>query len=187
MKNSWLVFALVASLLFSASLLLAPKGVVGQGGQGTNVRFYAALPTCNSTMANQMVLLTTIAQLMVCQNNIWNGVCMPGAFTAQTDAATVTWVLTNQLCENASLTFTVHSGSRTLNLTGPVTGGSYVIWLKQDGTGGEGLTLGTGCTWKVITGGAGAISLTASANAVDVLAFTYDGTNCYANIGKNYN
>jgi hypothetical protein len=109
------------------------------------------------------------------------------AFAAQIDAATVTWAIGSALIANASLTFTVHSGSRTLNITNPVNGGSYVIWLKQDGTGGEGLTLGTGCTWKVIGGGGGAISLSSAANAVDVLAFTYDGTNCYANLGKNYN
>lgn len=108
------------------------------------------------------------------------------AFAAQTDAATVTWAVGNVLLANASLTFTVHSGSRALNVTGLVNGGSYVLKLIQDATGGEGLTLGTGCTWKVISGGAGAITLTASANAIDVLAFTFDGTNCYATIGKNY-
>jgi len=116
-----------------------------------------------------------------------SSVCVPGSFSAQTDSATVTWAIGSVPCSNASLTFTVHSGSRTLNLTGLVNGGSYVIWLKQDATGGEGLTLGTGCTWKVINGGSGAITLSSSANAIDVLAFTYDGTNCYATLGKNYN
>ncbi len=112
--------------------------------------------------------------------------CAPTVFNAQADAATVTWAIANAPCANASLTFTVHSGSRTLNITNPVSGGSYVIWLKQDGTGGEGLTLGTGCVWKVIGGGAGAVSLSSSASAIDILTFTYDGTNCYANLGKNY-
>jgi len=114
-------------------------------------------------------------------------VCAPNAFAAQTDAATVTWAIASAMCANASLTFTVHSGSRTLNITNPVNGGSYVIWLKQDATGGEGLTLGTGCTWKVSGGGAGAITPSTAANAIDVLAFTYDGTNCYANFNKNFN
>lgn len=109
------------------------------------------------------------------------------SFAAQTDAATVTWAIASALIANASLTFTTHGGSRALNLTGLVNGGSYVIWLKQDGTGGEGLTLGTGCTWKVGGGGSGAISLSTGANAIDVLAFTYDGTNCYANFNTNFN
>lgn len=112
--------------------------------------------------------------------------CVAGSFTAQTDAATVTWAIASAPCANASLTFTVHSGSRTLNLTGLVNGGSYVLWIKQDATGGEGLTLGTGCTWKVSGGGAGAVTPSVAASAIDVLAFTYDGTNCYLNFTKNF-
>lgn len=114
-------------------------------------------------------------------------VCVPGAFASQTDGATVTWAIGSAVCANASLTFTVHSGSRTLNLTGLVNGGSYVIWLKQDGTGGENLSGGTGCTWKQLGGGGSTFTLTGTANAIDILAFTYDGTNCYANLGKAYN
>lgn len=113
-------------------------------------------------------------------------VCAPGSFAAQTDAATVTWAVGSLICANASLTFTAHGGSRTLNLTGLVNGGSYVLSLKQDATGGEGLTLGTGCTWKVSGAGAGAITPSSGANAIDILAFTYDGTNCYANFNKNF-
>ena len=113
--------------------------------------------------------------------------CVGLNFTAQTDASTVTWAIGGLGTANASLTFTTHGGSRTLNITGPANGGSYVMWMKQDGTGGEGLTLGTGCTWKVSGGGSGAITPSTGANAVDVLAFTYDGVNCYANFNKNFN
>jgi len=115
-----------------------------------------------------------------------SGGCSPGSFTAQTDGSTVTWAIGSNACANASLTFTTHGGSRTLNLTGMTNGGSYVLLLTQDSTGGEGLTLGTGCTWKVGGGGSGAISLSTSANTIDVLAWTYDGTNCYANFNKNF-
>jgi len=114
-------------------------------------------------------------------------VCAPGTFASQTDGATVTWDIGSKMCANASLTFTTHGGSRTLNLTGLVSGGSYVLKIIQDGTGGEGLTLGTGCTWKVSGGGSGAITPSTSANAIDVLAFTYDGTSCLANFNKNFN
>jgi len=109
------------------------------------------------------------------------------SYSTLTDAATVTWAIGTVVVANADLTFTVHSGSRTLNLTGLVNGGIYTLWIKQDGTGGEGLTLGTGCTWKVSGGGAGAITPSVGANAVDVLYFSYDGTNCWANFVKNYN
>jgi hypothetical protein len=106
--------------------------------------------------------------------------------TSLTDASTVTWNLGNAYM-NASWTFTVHSGSRTLDITNPVAGGTYILRLVQDGTGGEGLTLGTGCTWKVSNGGSGAVTLSTSANAIDILSFYYDGTNCYANLNKNFN
>lgn len=112
--------------------------------------------------------------------------CTPGSFAAQTDGATVTWAIASAVCANASLLFTTHGGSRTLNLTGLVNGGSYVLKITQDGTGGEGLTLGTGCTWKVSGGGSGAITPSTGAGAVDVLAFTYDGTNCLLNFAKNF-
>lgn len=110
------------------------------------------------------------------------------AFAALTDGATVTWAITNSIVANADLTFTVHGGSRTLNLTGLVSGGSYVLKLKQDATGGEGLTLGTGCTWLVAAGGGGAITPSTGANAVDVLAFTYDAlsSTCVATFSKNF-
>jgi len=107
-------------------------------------------------------------------------------FAAQTDGSTVTWAIGNAVLANGTLTFTTHGGSRTLNITGALNGGSYVLWLKQDGTGGEGLTLGSGCTWKVSGSGVGAITPSVGANAIDVLAFTYDGTNCYANFAKSF-
>lgn len=106
--------------------------------------------------------------------------------SAQTDGATVTWAIASVPFANATLTFTTHGGNRTLNITNPVSGGNYILRLVQDGTGGEGLILGTGCTWKVSGGGAGAITLSTGANAIDILAFYYDGTNCYANLNKNF-
>jgi len=104
--------------------------------------------------------------------------------TTLTDGATITWAIGSSTAANATVTL---GGNRTLNITGPASGGTYVLRVVQDGTGSRTLTLGTGCTWKVISGGAGALSLTATANATDVLTFYYDGTNCYANLGKNYN
>ena len=109
------------------------------------------------------------------------------SFFALTDAATVTLDLGNSPAMADTLTFTVHGGSRTLNLTNPLNGGTYDLKLVQDATGGEGLTLGTGCTWKVSGGGSGAVSLSTGANAIDLLVWTYDGTNCLATLTKNFN
>ncbi len=108
------------------------------------------------------------------------------SYSTLTDGATVTWAIGTVVVANAGLTFTTHGGSRTLNLTGLVNGGIYTLWMKQDSTGGEGLTLGTGCTWKVAAGGGGAITPSTGASNIDVLYFSFDGTNCYASFLKNY-
>jgi hypothetical protein len=81
----------------------------------------------------------------------------------------------------AQLTAT-HSTSTTFGVTSPVIGGSYVLEIKEDSTGG-GTTFnlgGSACTWLQTGTATAATSLTLSApaNSVDVLAFYYDGTNC---------
>jgi hypothetical protein len=85
---------------------------------------------------------------------------------------------------------TTHSTSTTFSPTGLVKWGSYTVEILQDGTGGSvTFTLGTGgsCSaWKVGGGGSGAITLSSGANAIDVLAFSYDGTNCIANFRTNF-
>lgn len=113
------------------------------------------------------------------------GTSPSAAFATLTDGATITWAITTL---NANATVTL-GGNRTLNITGPVDGGSYVLTVLQDGTGTRGLVLGTGCTWKVSGGGAGAITPSTTASAVDVLAFTYKAgtTSCLANFNRNFN
>jgi len=109
------------------------------------------------------------------------GVVTP--FTTLTDGATVTWAIASAGWDNRILTFTTHGGSRTLNITGVANGGNYVLKLVQDATGGEGLILGTGCTWQILNNAVPAttVSLSSVALAVNVIAFTYDGTNCVGN------
>lgn len=106
--------------------------------------------------------------------------------TTLTDGATITWAIGSARVATAVVTL---GGNRTLNLTGLVDTGSYVVYVIQDGTGSRGLTLGTGCTWKVGGGGAGAITPSTTAGATDVLAFIYRSSNgaCYANFNKNFN
>lgn len=101
-----------------------------------------------------------------------------------TDGATITWDVASLSLKNATVTL---GGNRTLNVSNLVSGGTYILRIVQDATPPRTLTLGTGCTWKVANGGAGAITLTNAANAIDVLTFYYDGANCYANLGNNYN
>lgn len=138
------------------------------------------------TATSSTIATADIAANAVTSAKVNGSVCTPDTFTAQTDATTVTWAIASFVCANAALTFTVHSGSRTLNLTGLVTGGSYVLKLIQDATGGESLTGGTGCTWKQVGGGGSTFTLTGTASAIDLLSFIYDGTNCLAVLTKAY-
>lgn len=93
-----------------------------------------------------------------------------------------TWNVNNQLLFNAKLTTT---GACTLNLTNPVAGGNYVLVLIK-GSGGS-ITLGTGCNWAVAGGGSGSITQTSTVGAIDVMAFQYDGVNCYVIFNTNFN
>lgn len=106
------------------------------------------------------------------------------AYVTLTDGATVTWPVQASIVGNASITL---GGNRTLVVQNLLNGGEYNLKVIQDATGNRGLTLGSGCTWKVSGGGAGAITPSTAANAVDLLNFTYDGTNCNAIFTKNFN
>lgn len=104
------------------------------------------------------------------------------AFATLTDGATVTWAFTSpQLIGNATVTL---GGNRTLAITGVTAGASGVLKVVQDGSGNRTLTLPAGS--KVINGGAGAVSLSTAAGAIDILAFVYDGTNYFWTIGNNF-
>jgi hypothetical protein len=154
------------------------------GGNAATVTTPAALASSTATTQAAGDNSTKIATTAYVDAN--TTVCNAGSFTAQTDGTTVTWAIASVKCANAALTFTVHSGSRTLNLTGLVSGGYYQLVLKQDATGGENLTGGTGCTWKQNGGGGSTFTLATGASAINLLTFTYDGTNCYASLGGAY-
>lgn len=154
---------------------------------GSQITFTLGTTPGNPASGKVRLWANSTSGNLECLNSSGTSCLGPPPFATQTDGATVTWAIASANIANASLTFTTHGGSRTLNITNPVNGGSYVLKIIQDGTGGEGLTLGTGCTWKVSGGGSGAITPSTTASAIDVLAFTYDGTNCYANFNKNFN
>jgi hypothetical protein len=111
----------------------------------------------------------------------------PSAYATLTDGATVAWATGGVASANAVLTLVHTTSARTLNVSGLVSGESGTLVLKEDSTGVAGtFTLGTGCTWYV--GGssgftaASTLTLTSTANAINIAAFTYDGTNCYVNL-----
>lgn len=96
-----------------------------------------------------------------------------------TDGATITWNMASGF--NAKVTL---AGNRTLAISNAVSGDYGKLNITQDATGSRTITLPAGS--KVIGGGSGAVTLTTTAAAIDVLTFFYDGTNYFWNIGKNY-
>lgn len=96
-----------------------------------------------------------------------------------TDAATVNWAY--DINYNATVTL---GGNRTLAITGVYAGAYGTLKVVQDATGSRTLTLPAGS--KVVNGGAGAVTLTTTANAIDIITFYYDGTNYFWNVGLNY-
>jgi hypothetical protein len=91
------------------------------------------------------------------------------------------WNITNESA-NAKLRF---AGNITaLNILNATPGTFGTLELEQT-TGGHTLVLGTG-THKVVNGGAGAITLTATASAIDIISFFYDGSTFFWTVGNNY-
>jgi hypothetical protein len=94
-----------------------------------------------------------------------------------TDDTTITWNMNNGY--NAKVTL---GGNRALSITNVANGMSGCLIIKQDSTGNRTITLPAGSL--MIDGGI--FSLSALANKVDMLIFTYDGTNFLWSIGKNF-
>lgn len=88
---------------------------------------------------------------------------------------------------NAAITLTQNSA---LSFTSAPPVGSYgTVVLTQDATGGRTISLPSfsGITNKVLgSTSTTTVSLSAAANAKDILNFYYDGTICYWNIGQGY-
>ena len=101
-------------------------------------------------------------------------------FITLTDGAIITWDVSASY--NAQVTLTAN---RVLGTPSNVTNGDYgTLKIIQDGTGGHGLSLPA--TFKVVSGGAGAVSLTAAGGSTDILSWVYDGTNFWLSYGTNF-
>jgi hypothetical protein len=100
-----------------------------------------------------------------------------------TDGATITWTeVAAKAVQNAKVTL---GGNRTLAMSGWVDGDTGLLIVKQDSAGGRSLILPAGSV--VQSGGGGAVTLSTSANAVDVLTVYYDGANFYWTYSANFN
>jgi len=100
-----------------------------------------------------------------------------GATTTLVDGATIAWdTSTGNL---ATITL---GGNRTLsNPTNFKAGAGYILYINQDATGGRTLSFGADYDF----GAAGAPTLTATPNAIDILTFVCDGVKLYC-IGRSF-
>jgi len=110
----------------------------------------------------------------------------PGLFTQQqnfqratlVDGANIAWNLNTAQAARVTL-----AGNRTLaNPTNMVDGGTYILEVRQDATGGRTLAFGSAYDW----GADGAPTLSTGANVRDVLTFVSDGTKMQGSIKKGY-
>jgi hypothetical protein len=87
-----------------------------------------------------------------------------------------TIALTSGTVQTATLT-----GNCTFTMPTATAGKSFILLLKQDGTGSRTATF-TGVKFNA----AGAPTITATANKMDILTFVADGTNWYGSISQGY-
>jgi len=157
----------------TATTLASPRNIA-LGGDVTGSTSFdgSANVTITATVVNDSHTHDTqyvrpgVAQVYTQQQNFGQ--------TILTDGATVAWDLNT----NQSSVLTMINTTATRQLVNPinqVAGGSYVIIVKQDATGGAALTFDTAYKF---TGGT-APTITATANAVDILTFISDGSNMY--------
>jgi len=70
------------------------------------------------------------------------------------------------------------STASTISFANPVTGGRYVLLLKQDSTGSRTMTWPAAVLWP---NGGGAPTLSTTGSKTDLFTFFYDGTNYFGN------
>lgn len=104
---------------------------------------------------------------------------------SNSDGATITFDLSAGAIHTVTL-----GGNRTLALSNATTGQSFIIILKQDGTGSRTVTWftspGAG-TPAIKWANATAPTLTTTASRYDIFAFLYDGADLFGSIvGQNY-
>lgn len=88
-----------------------------------------------------------------------------------TDGATINWNL-----DDAQIASVTIAGNRSLAApTNMKNGGTYILRVKQNGTGGN--TMSWNAVYKFI--GAVSPTISSAANALDIFTFVSDGTNMY--------
>ncbi len=114
-----------------------------------------------------------------------SGVSIDPYYTEPSNS-TITWDVSG----NSTNYQTTLTASTTLNLTNVRDGDYGTIIVTQDSVGSRTITLGTvnggSTTHKVVNGGSGTPTLTTNTNAIDILTFTYNGSNMFWTVGNDY-
>ena len=121
-------------------------------------------PSSTETLTNKTLTNPTVT------NYVESVVAIGNTGTSQTIA------LTSGTVQTATLT-----GNCTFTMPTATAGKSFILLLKQDGTGSRTATF-TGVKWS----SAGTPTITATASKMDILSFVADGTNWYGNITQGY-
>lgn len=133
----------------------------------------ARLPSVGGDNGNWGTVLNSFLQ----QSHNSDG-SLKNATQTLTDGATISWNVSSGSFATVTL-----GGNRTLsNPSNIVDGGSYLLIVKQDGTGSR--TLSFGSAYLFPDGVAPTMST--GVNAVDILSFVSDGTNMYGSLLTNF-
>jgi len=151
----------------------------GVSGLGTGVATFLATPS-SANLASAVTDETGSGSLVfgtsptLTNPTVTNYVETP--FTANSSTA-ITIALTNGTVQIITLT-----GNATITMPTATSGKSFIMFLKQDGTGSRTVTWST-VKWP---GGTNP-TITATASRQDIYSFFADGTNWYGvNVGQNY-
>lgn len=158
---------------------------INAGVWAVNTALISGTTATSQSCGNSTTLVATTAYVANCFAS------NPSDLGTLTYNASGTTTFAAASSSNAGAVVTVtHSTSTTFAVTNPVKYGEYKLKILEDGTGGGvTFTLGACASGVFYVGGSGggAVSLSTGASARDWLTFTYDGTDCFANIRSTYN
>jgi hypothetical protein len=171
----------IAGNASSDSITITNSGVTGlTAGSGITISGATGNVTITAT-ANLANYVTTDTTQTITGDKTFSGTTSLETYKEQVYAAGNQTNYTPAASDGPVHTLTA-TGTLTLNApSGMSTGGSIVLIIRQDGTGGR--TLSANSAYKFA---GGLKTLSTAANAIDVVTVFYDGTNYLASLTKGY-